>query len=110
MFRATDGSSIRSPRSTTKASRAASRYSPSICTSMPTNWNSARTLEFGANAGAYIAAFMRNIDWSAVKQRYDDAVKVAPPRPLEQKEFADVPSISVEEVREMMKSGTPVHN
>jgi Fe-Mn family superoxide dismutase len=53
---------------------------------------------------------MRNIDWSAVKQRYDDAVKVAPPRPLEQKEFADLPSISVEEVREMMKSGTPVHN
>ena len=65
-------------------------------------------LEFGANAGAYIAAFMRNIDWSAVKQRFEDAIKVAPPRPLEQKEFADVPSISVEEVREMMKSGTPV--
>jgi len=65
-------------------------------------------LEFGANAGAYIAAFMRNIDWSAVQQRYEDAIKVAPPRPLEQKEFADVPSISVEEVREMMKSGTPV--
>ena len=52
-------------------------------------------LEFGANAGAYIAAFMRNIDWSAVNLRYADAVKVAPPRSLEQKEFADVPSISV---------------
>jgi Fe-Mn family superoxide dismutase len=65
-------------------------------------------LEFGANASAYIAAFMRNIDWSAVSARYDDAIKVAPPRPLEQKEFADVPSISVEEVRAMMQSGTPV--
>jgi Fe-Mn family superoxide dismutase len=65
-------------------------------------------MEFGANAGAYIAAFMRNIDWSAVTLRYEDAVKVAPPRPLVQKEFADVPSISVEEVRAMMNSGTPV--
>ncbi|MEA2889575.1 MAG: superoxide dismutase, Fe-Mn family [Bradyrhizobium sp.] len=65
-------------------------------------------LEFGANANAYIAAFMRNIDWSAVKLRYEDAIKVAPPRPLEQKEFAGTPSISVEEVRQMLKSGTPV--
>jgi superoxide dismutase, Fe-Mn family len=65
-------------------------------------------LEFGANAGAYVAAFMRNIDWSAVTLRYEDAIKVAPPRPLEQKEFADVPSISVEEVSAMLKSGTPV--
>jgi Fe-Mn family superoxide dismutase len=65
-------------------------------------------LEFGANAGAYIAAFMRNIDWSAVLLRYGDAIKVAPPRPLEQKQFADVPSISVEEVREMLQSGTSV--
>jgi Fe-Mn family superoxide dismutase len=65
-------------------------------------------MEFGANAGAYVAAFMRNIDWSAVTLRYEDAIKVAPPRPLVQKEFADVPSISVEEVRAMMTSGTPV--
>ena len=65
-------------------------------------------LEFGANASAYIAAFMRNVDWSAVQLRYEDAIKVAPPRPLEQKQFADVPSISVEEVREMLQSGTSV--
>jgi superoxide dismutase, Fe-Mn family len=51
---------------------------------------------------------MRNIDWSAVKLRYEDAIKVAAPRPLEQKQFADVPSISVEEVKEMLTSGTPV--
>ena len=30
--------------------------------------------------------------------RYEDAVKVAPPRRLEQKEFGDVPAVSVEEV------------
>src|SRR6478672_5002751 len=48
-------------------------------------------MEFGANAGAYSAAFMRNIDWSAVTRRYEDAIKAAPPRPLVQKEFADVP-------------------
>jgi Fe-Mn family superoxide dismutase len=65
-------------------------------------------LEFGANASAYIAAFMRNVDWSAVQLRYEDPIKVAPPRPLEQKQFADVPSISVEEVREMLESGTSV--
>jgi Fe-Mn family superoxide dismutase len=87
----------------------ASEHSQSIAGGVPIlaldMYEQAFHLEFGANAGAYVAAFMRNIDWSAVKQRYEDASKVAPPRPLEQKEFADVPSISV---REMMKSGTPV--
>jgi Fe-Mn family superoxide dismutase len=65
-------------------------------------------LEFGANATAYIAAFMRNIDWQAVLRRYEDAVKVAPPRRLEQKQFADVPSITVDEVKAMAAAGTPV--
>lgn len=65
-------------------------------------------LEFGANAAAYIAAFMRNIDWTAVQARYEDAIKVAPPRRLEQKQFADVPSITVEDVKAMLASGTPV--
>ena len=51
-------------------------------------------LEFGANATAYIAAFMRNIDWAATQLRYEDAIKVAPARPLEQKQFAGLPSIS----------------
>jgi Fe-Mn family superoxide dismutase len=64
--------------------------------------------ELGANADAYVAAFMRNIDWSAVQDRYDDAGKVAPPRPLVQKQFADVPSITVEEVRAMLAAGQPV--
>jgi Fe-Mn family superoxide dismutase len=65
-------------------------------------------IDFGSNAEAYIAAFMRNIDWNAVQGRYEDAIKVAPPRPLEQKEFGDVPAVSVEEVRSMIEQGTPV--
>jgi Fe-Mn family superoxide dismutase len=65
-------------------------------------------LDFGANAAAYIASFMRNIEWNAVQGRYEDALKVAPPRRLEQKQFADVPAITVEEVAAMLKAGTPV--
>jgi superoxide dismutase, Fe-Mn family len=65
-------------------------------------------LEFGANATAYIAAFMRNIEWNAVQTRYQDAVKVQPPRRLEQPQFADVQSITAEEVKAMLDSGAPV--
>src|SRR5262249_23940843 len=59
-------------------------------------------LDFGANATSYVATFMRNIDWSAVQGRYEDAVGVKPPRPLEQKEFGDLPSVTVEEVQAML--------
>ncbi|HEX8665030.1 MAG TPA: Fe-Mn family superoxide dismutase [Beijerinckiaceae bacterium] len=65
-------------------------------------------LEFGANATAYVATFMRNIDWNAVTARLDDATKVAPPRPLGQKQFADLPSVTVDDVKAMLASGTPV--
>jgi Fe-Mn family superoxide dismutase len=65
-------------------------------------------LDFGANAAAYVDAFMRNIDWAAVQARYDDAVKVAPPRPLEQKEFEAVPSVAPEDVKAMFDGGTPI--
>jgi Fe-Mn family superoxide dismutase len=65
-------------------------------------------MDFGANARAYVDTFMRNIDWPALEVRYEDARRVAPPRPLEQPEFADAPGIGVEEVREMMASGKPV--
>src|SRR5437868_5854919 len=65
-------------------------------------------LEFGANAAAYIAAFMRNIDWNAVQTRLDDASKVAPPRRLEQTQFAELPAITAEAVKAMLDSGTPV--
>ena len=65
-------------------------------------------LDFGANAEAYIATFMRNIEWNAVQGRYEDALTVPPPRKLVQKQFGDVPAISVEEVAAMLKAGTPV--
>ena len=65
-------------------------------------------IDFGANARAYIEAFMRNVDWKAVQERYEDACKVAPPRPLVQEEFADVPAVSVEEVKAMVDAGQRV--
>ena len=65
-------------------------------------------LDFGANAAPYIASFMRNIEWNAVQGRFEDAIKVAPPRPLEQKQFGDLPSVTVEQVAAMLKAGTPV--
>ncbi len=65
-------------------------------------------MEFGANAKAYVAAFMRNIDWSAVQARYQDASEIKPPRRLEQKQFADLPSITPEEIKVMLDSGTKV--
>jgi Fe-Mn family superoxide dismutase len=65
-------------------------------------------IDFGANAPAYVAAFMRNIEWQAVQQRYENAAKVAPPLRLEQEQFAGVPSISVEEVKAMIDAGASV--
>ncbi|MGH6609843.1 MAG: Fe-Mn family superoxide dismutase [Burkholderiaceae bacterium] len=65
-------------------------------------------IDFGANAKAYVDAFMRSLDWKAVQARYEDACKVVPPRALVQEEFADVPAVSVEEVKAMMDSGKPV--
>jgi Fe-Mn family superoxide dismutase len=65
-------------------------------------------IDFGTNAAAYVAAFMRNIDWSAVEGRYQDAVTVKPPRPLEQKQFGDLPAITVDEVKAMVAQGVPV--
>jgi Fe-Mn family superoxide dismutase len=65
-------------------------------------------MDFGANAKAYAETFLRNIDWQAVEGRYDDAIKVAPPRPLVQEEFKDIPGVGVEELKAMMDSGKPV--
>jgi Fe-Mn family superoxide dismutase len=65
-------------------------------------------MDFGANARAYVDAFMRNIDWRAVEGRYEDALKVEPPRPLVQEEFGDLPGVGVEEVKAMLASGKPV--
>src|SRR5258708_4525038 len=65
-------------------------------------------IDFGTNAQAYVAAFMRNIDWAAVLGRYEDAIKVAPPRPLEQKEFGEVAAVTPEEVKAMIDAGEDV--
>ena len=59
-------------------------------------------LEFGANAAAYVAAFMRNIDWKSVETRTLNATKVAPPLKPEQPEFGDTPAVSVEDVEAML--------
>jgi Fe-Mn family superoxide dismutase len=65
-------------------------------------------IDFGTNAAAYVAAFMRNIDWGTTQARYQDATDVKPPRPLVQKEFGDVPSVTIDEVKAMLQSGEPV--
>jgi Fe-Mn family superoxide dismutase len=100
------------PRDRRLVSHAGSDYGQTIAGGIPIlaldMYEHAYHLEFGANATAYVAAFMRNIDWSAVMGRFDDAAKVAPPRPLEQKQFEDLPSVTVDEVKAMLASGTPV--
>ena len=65
-------------------------------------------IDFGANAKAYVDAFLRNVDWKAVEGRYEDATKVAPLRPLVQEEFGDLPGVGVEEVQAMLKEGKPL--
>jgi len=50
-------------------------------------------IDFGANATAYIDAFIRNIDWPSTQTRYEDASRVEGPRPFVQKEFGDVPAV-----------------
>src|SRR4051794_26955702 len=65
-------------------------------------------IDFGANAKAYVEAFMRNVDWPAIEGRLEDAQQVEPPRALVQEEFGDLPGVGVEEVKEMLDSGKPV--
>jgi Fe-Mn family superoxide dismutase len=65
-------------------------------------------MDFGANAKAYVGTFMRNLDWKAANERYADALQAAAPRPLEQPEFAGIPSVPVEEVKAMIDSGRNV--
>jgi superoxide dismutase, Fe-Mn family len=100
------------PRDARLINHVASDYAQAVPGAIPIlaldMYEHAYHLEFGANAEAYVAAFMRNIDWSAVLGRYDNATKVAPPRQLEQTQFAELPSVSVDEVKAMLAAGTPV--
>lgn len=65
-------------------------------------------IDFGANAKAYIEAFMRNLDWQSVEQRYLEAARVAPPPALEQPEFEGIPAVGPEEVKAMLDAGQKV--
>jgi Fe-Mn family superoxide dismutase len=68
----------------------------------------AYTLDYGANAKAYVDIFMRNVDWKALHARYEEAAKVGGLRPLEQPEFGDLPSVGPEEVKAMLDGGEKV--
>ena len=65
-------------------------------------------LDFGANATAYIDAFMRNIDWAAVAERM---AVVHAERPLPVEDPSDpslLPSLSVEELAAQLAKGERV--
>src|SRR5436309_10556485 len=64
-------------------------------------------MDFGANATAYIDAFMRNIDWAAVINRMD-AVRADRSLPLEDPSDTALPSLSVEELAAQLAKGEPV--
>jgi Fe-Mn family superoxide dismutase len=100
------------PRDGRLMNQTSSDHSQSIAGGIPIlaldMYEHAYHLDFGPNTAAYIAAFMRNIEWNAVQARYQDAIKVEPPKRLEQKQFVDLPSVTVEDVRAMVASGAPV--
>jgi Fe-Mn family superoxide dismutase len=65
-------------------------------------------MDFGANAGAYVDTFLRNIDWKGAAARYEEAARIEPPRPLEQKEFGELPGVDPAEVKAMLDAGQKV--
>ena len=64
-------------------------------------------LDFGANATAYIDAFMRNVNWAAVIERVA-AVRAARPLPEEDPSDRSLPSISIEELAAQRAKGEPI--
>ena len=64
-------------------------------------------LDFGANATAYIDAFMRNVNWAAVAERLA-AVRADRALPLEDPSDRTLPSISIEELTAQLTKGEPV--
>ena len=64
-------------------------------------------MDFGANATAYIDAFMRNVDWAAVIQRLD-AVRADRALPPTDPSDRSLPSLSVEELAAQLAKGEPV--
>ena len=53
-------------------------------------------MDFGANASAYIDAFMRNIDWTVVGNRFADARSIGSVGQTQERD--GIPSISVEDL------------
>ena len=100
------------PREGRLVNQYASEHSQAIANGVPIlaldMYEHAYHIDFGANAKAYVDTFMRNVDWPALFQRYQDASSVQPPRALEQPEFGDIPGVDVEEVKAMMAAGQKV--
>lgn len=100
------------PRDGRLINQYAAEHSQSVAGGIPVlaldMYEHAYHLDFGANAKAYVDTFLRNVDWTAVEGRFEDAGKVAPPRPLVQEEFGDLPGIDIEEVRAMQAAGKPL--
>jgi len=63
-------------------------------------------LDFGANASAYIDAFMRNIDWAVINGRLEVASDGAVSRKADGGDA--VPSVSVEELSAKLATGGPI--
>jgi Fe-Mn family superoxide dismutase len=64
-------------------------------------------LDFGANATAYIDAFMRNVNWAAVIERLT-AVRGGGALPHEDPSDQSLPSLSIEELSAQLAKGEPV--
>jgi Fe-Mn family superoxide dismutase len=63
--------------------------------------------DFGANATAYVDAFMRNIDWACVAERMA-AVRANKPLPAADRSSTNLPSIAVEDLAAQVASGDPM--
>ncbi len=61
-------------------------------------------LHFGANATAYVDAFMRNVNWPVVAERLD-AVRAERPLPAPDRSDATLPSLSVEDLSAALADG-----
>jgi superoxide dismutase, Fe-Mn family len=97
------------PRERRLMNQTASDHSQSVASGIPIlaldMYEHAYHIDFGANAAAYVDTYLRNIDWKGVAARYQDASKVEALPDLVQKEFGDLPGVSVEEVKSMIDSG-----
>ena len=64
-------------------------------------------LDFGANATAYIDAFMRNVNWATVIERLT-AVRADRSLPQEDPSDQSLPSLSIEELTARLAKGEPL--